>query len=309
METKETLYNKQAQIFSDSSEAHQKLTETWFDETTADFWRHNRMYEAIDCLLHENDATWLTVGDGRWGLDAIRMQKRGIKQVLPTDICETLLKKAKEQGLIAEYRIENAEQLSFADNSFDYIFCKESYHHFPRPYIALYEMLRVASKGVFLVEPNDEAVAPSISFKNFIRYKIKSFLARHKIGEMPNYYGKPIYHDSGYETSGNYVYGLSVHEIQKVCQGLNYPQMLVKGINDHYIEGCEFEPADESKSEIFKAIKTNINRMDERCKIGKAAPALLMIGLFKETMDDKTRFTFENQGWTVVNLPRNPYIE
>lgn len=308
MQTEQTLYQKQSQIFSDNSDEHQRLAKSWFDETTADYWRHNRMYEAVDCLSQQKDATWLTVGDGRWGLDAIRIKKRGFKEVLPSDICENLLQQSKEKGLISAYSIENAEQLSFKDNAFDYVFCKESYHHFPRPYIALYEMLRVASKAVFLVEPNDAPVAKTIAFFAFLKYKLKTFLARYKIGRTPIYYGRPFFYDSAYETSGNYVYGISEREIQKVCQGLNYPQMVVKSINDHYIEGCEFEPADETKSPIFKEIKARIDHMDGQCKLGKASPALLMVGIFKETMDNSTRKAFEQRGWTVTDLPRNPYI-
>ena len=56
---------------------------------------------------------------------------------------------------IKNYKIENAENLSFEDKTIDFILCKESYHHFPRPMVALYEMLRVARNGVLLIEPND----------------------------------------------------------------------------------------------------------------------------------------------------------
>ena len=35
----------------------------------------------------------------------------------------------------------------FEDNSFDIVFTKESMHHWPRPYLGIYEMLRVAAKS------------------------------------------------------------------------------------------------------------------------------------------------------------------
>jgi ubiquinone/menaquinone biosynthesis C-methylase UbiE len=301
-------YKKQSIIFSDNSEEQIKISESWFDESTADFWLHNRMYEVVDCIKDDN-AIWMTVGDGRWGLDAIRIKKRGVKSVLPTDICETLLKKSKEKGFIDDYRVENAEKLSLPDNSFDYIFCKESFHHFPRPFIALYEMLRVASKAVFLIEPNDEPMAQSIKTKEWLRYKLQVLLSKLKIRERPVHYRKPVlFTIKGYEESGNYIYSISKREVQKLMQGLDYPQMVYKGINTHYIKGCEFEPADICQSSVFKEIVETIKYEDQRCSDGWDVPNMIMLGLFKEGMNAETEKTFEKQGWTIVDLPRNPYL-
>jgi 2-polyprenyl-3-methyl-5-hydroxy-6-metoxy-1,4-benzoquinol methylase len=309
LESKERSYLKQSQIFGDTSEEHLKLAETWFDESTADFWLHNRMYEAVDCISDKN-RTWLTVGDGRWGLDSIRMRKRGISNVLPTDLCETLLKESKDRGYIESYSVENAEKLSFDDNSYDYVFCKESYHHFPRPYIALYEMLRVSSKAVFLVEPNDEPMARTVTLKEYIRFKYEVLLSKLKIRkEKPSHYKKPVlFPKKGYEESGNYVYSISKREAQKVLQGLDYPQMVYKEINTHYIKGCEFEPADVSKSSIFKKLVDTINIQDEKCNKGWEVPSLILLGLFKEKMDEVTSDNFKKHGFSIIDLPRNPYL-
>ncbi len=308
-ESKEQSYIKQSQIFSDSSNEHKELAETWFDETTADFWLHNRMYEAVDCITNKN-SSWLTVGDGRWGLDSIRIKKRGFENVIPTDLCETLLKESKERGFINNYSVENAEKLSFEDNSFNYVFCKESYHHFPRPYIALYEMLRVASKAVFLVEPNDEPIAQSVGLKDYLRFKFQVVLS--KLGmrkQLSTHYRKPVlFPNKGYEESGNYVYSISKREAQKIMQGLNYPQIVYKEINTHYIKGCEFEPADASKSSIFKELVETIKEEDDRCEKGWEMSNMIMIGLYKEEMSNEDRVVFQKQGFTVVDLPRNPHL-
>ena len=306
---REKSYQSQSRIFSDTSDEAMRLAESWFDETTADYWRHRRMYEAVDCVADKSNTRWLTVGDGRWGLDSIRMKRLGVNDVLPTDICETLLAEAKSRGLIEAYSVENAEKLSFADNTFDYVFCKESYHHFPRPYIALYEMLRVAKKAVFLVEPNDDPVPASVSVMNFMKYKAKDFFARHGMGKRPDFWGQPFFYQGGYEESGNFVYSVSRREMEKVCQGLDMPQIVVKGFNDHYVKGCEFEPADESKSQVFREIKSEIAKKDEQCQRGRAVYAMVMLGLFKESMDVLTRNAFVEHGFQVVDLPRNPYLK
>jgi len=147
-----------------------KHAKTWFEDDTVDAWRHKRMYKSLDPLLKAfPHASWLTVGDGRFGNDAHYIQERGLK-VLATDISDVLLNEAKEIGYIDDYSKENAEALSFSDEEYDFVFCKESYHHFPRPMIALYEMLRVAKTGIVLIEPNDQYVASTfldVLFTNF----------------------------------------------------------------------------------------------------------------------------------------------
>lgn len=96
---------------------------------------------------------WLTVGDP-YGFDANYLISKN-QNVIASDIAGTFFPIVKEQGIIKEYAVENAEHLSFEDNSFDYILCKETFHHFPRPYLAVYEMLRVAKEAVILIEPQD----------------------------------------------------------------------------------------------------------------------------------------------------------
>ncbi|MEZ5593447.1 MAG: class I SAM-dependent methyltransferase [Gammaproteobacteria bacterium] len=136
---------------------------TWFVKDTVDAWRHLRMYQTIDPILEvDPQSKWLTVGDGRYGKDAKYIIEKG-SDALATDISEYLLMEAKNIGYINKYKLENAELLSFQDSMFDYVLCKESYHHFPRPMVALYEMLRVTKKGVFLIEPNDAYVVNKYS--------------------------------------------------------------------------------------------------------------------------------------------------
>ena len=152
-----------------------KHAKTWFEDDTVDAWRYKRMLKSLNPLLKAfPHASWLTVGDGRFGKDAHYIQERGLN-VLATDISDVLLKEAKEIGYINDYSKENAEALSFSDEEYDFVFCKESYHHFPRPMIALYEMLRVAKTGIVLIEPNDGYVASTFldvlftNFKDFIK--------------------------------------------------------------------------------------------------------------------------------------------
>jgi SAM-dependent methyltransferase len=292
-----------------SGESEHRIAESWFDKTTADYWRHARAYECVDLLKGFKDSSWLTVGDGRWGLDAIRIIDRGFSNVFPTDIAGALLDAAARKGLIDHFAVENAEKLSFADKSFDFVFCKESLHHFPRPLVALYEMIRVARHAVFLVEPNDTFdVVPAARGGGKIKQRIRDamlLLLKGKLvpGAAAARFGAPMW-----EESGNFVYFLSRRDIEKVAFGLNLPNIVIKGLNDHYIKGCEFEPADESKSKIFRDIVSAIQRRDQRCKDGKCDYTVIMAGIFLQPIDAILRAAYSDAGWTVSDLPANPYV-
>jgi ubiquinone/menaquinone biosynthesis C-methylase UbiE len=294
-----------------------RISQTWFDESTADYWRHARAYECAELLSDRPQSRWLTIGDGRWGLDSIRIRKKGFASVLPSDISEALLRVSKERGLIDQYAIENAERLSFGNASFDYVLCKESLHHFPRPFVALYEMLRVCSEAVFVVEPNDtyEALYPeksSAQRPSLLRRILRAarMAVREVLGRRPAGLTRPVlrFNSPDWETSGNYVYSISRREIEKVALGLNLPQFAIKGLNDHYVQGCEFEPADESRSEIFRQLVQKIREKDRLCREGVGDYNMIMAGLFARPMRAETRAKFEASGWEVIDLPANPYI-
>ena len=160
----EKSYERHSEHFKEycTGGAKEKHAKTWFEKDTVDAWRHQRMYQILDPILKVKSSKWLTVGDGRYGKDAKYIIDNGC-EALATDISDALLQEAKNIGYINEFKKENSESLSFDDSKFDYVFCKESYHHFPRPMLALYEMLRVASKGVILIEPNDRYINNSVS--------------------------------------------------------------------------------------------------------------------------------------------------
>jgi ubiquinone/menaquinone biosynthesis C-methylase UbiE len=284
-------YARQAALFDVDlvDPERQRIAKTWFDTTTADAWRHLRCYEIADYIGRSPGERWLTVGDGRYGLDSIRLKERGAASVLPTDIGEALLKEAKQRGLIEDYAVENAEKLSFANDSFDYVFCKEAYHHFPRPMLALYEMIRVARVGVILCEPHDRSRS--------IANRILSVARR-----------RPHPDSEAYEDAGNFAYTISEREIEKVALGLNYPQVAFKYRGDHYVKGIEFEPADWRRSAAFRRTLGMIALTDFLSRFGIVSPATLMAAIFKKPLPASTAHTMRRNGWRIMDLPRNPYI-
>jgi ubiquinone/menaquinone biosynthesis C-methylase UbiE len=265
------------------------LIESWFDTSTADYWRHRRMYEAAQYLAGSDNEQWLTIGDGQYGLDSVRLRERGVASVLPTDIADATLNEAKARGIVGDYRVENAERLSFSDRSFDYVFCKEAFHHFPRPFLALYEMLRVAKKGI--VEPQDPIGAP---------LKGALYLMRRLTGRQHHF------DQHRYEDSGNYIYSISEREIEKACLGVNLPCVAFKGLTDLYVHGGEFEPAKFS-SRKFLRMRAVIALHDLLVRVALSRHNVLMCCLFKEEPGAEARRRFTENGWRFVDLPRNPY--
>lgn len=275
------------------------LSKTWFETDTVDAWRHQRMYQTIDPILRtEPEAKWLTVGDGRYGTDAKYILDKGC-EALPTDLSDVLLKKAKELEFIPDYRKENAEFLTFKDSEFDYVFCKESYHHFPRPMIALYEMLRVARKGVVLIEPNDKYI-------NNHNSKFTEKFFRNLKDILKTLIKRNINKDE-FEELGNYVFSISRREIEKVALGLNYKMVAFKGINDAYVKGVENEKLSVN-GPLQKQVKKSISINDLLVKIGFTDYYLLTAIIFKQEPSKNLIHNLSKNGFEIVNLPDNPYI-
>lgn len=271
-------------------------SKAWLATDTVDAWRHKRMYAALVPLLKlEPSAKWLTVGDGRYGTDAHYIQEFGLN-VVASDISGLLLKQAQLSSFISEFSVQNAESLTYESSEFDYILCKESFHHFPRPYMALYEMLRVASKGVVLIEPND-CLIPSTLFKHIFGAVLRSLkmLITRSID------------DHVFEESGNYVYTISKREMEKVALGMNYETIAFKGYNDCYVFGAEYEKVS-TRGKIFTKINTRIKLLNLLTKLNIIEYGILTVIIFKQKPSDELRYALQNDGYEIIDLPRNPYI-
>ncbi|MFD2111274.1 class I SAM-dependent methyltransferase [Thiorhodococcus fuscus] len=270
--------------------------QTWLARDTVDAWLHERLYGALDPILTQDpEAAWLTVGDGRFGKDATYILEHD-GHALATDISETLLKEAQERGLIRDYAVENAEALSFDDASFDYVFCKEAYHHFPRPMLALYEMLRVTKKAVCLLEPQDLYVGakPTSAFFAALKNTVKQLL------------GRPAAKHN-FEDSGNYVYSISRREMEKVALGINLRMVAFKGFNSAYFKGAEYERLT-TRGPIQRRVKSMIGIQDALCRVGIGEHGLLAAILFKEVPAEPLATSLTDAGYDLIRLPENPYI-
>lgn len=272
------------------------IAQTWLQSNTLNAHRCRRMYALTDPLIALfPDSQWLTIGDGRYGSDAMYLKSKGVS-VMATDLCAQLLEEAYQQKLIDQYQSENAEHLSFANDTFDFVYCKESYHHFPRPTIALYEMLRVAKHGVILLEPIDREIIPwyqtvILRFKNSLKKLLN----------------KPVARDF-FEEEGNYLYSVSKREFEKIALGLGYSQIVFKGLNDVYLHNMEFTPFDQSQPLVKKWSRKQF-LYDCLSKMGLIPYNLLWTALMKTPLSTDAVHALQLRGYEVVTLPQNPYLK
>jgi ubiquinone/menaquinone biosynthesis C-methylase UbiE len=299
----EKSYELHAQHFYKYSKGgdRERLAQNWLKEGTIGY-EHAQLRNSIsDPLLTAcPGSAWLTVGDGRYGSDAHYLASKGA-DATASDISDALLREGAEMGFISKFSKENAEALSFADGSFDFVLCKDAYHHFPRPMKALYEMLRVARKGVVLLEPADPYI-----FTNFFQAFFRNILlAVNALGVFRLLLGKEIKRHT-YEDVGNYVYKISEREMEKVALGLNFPYIAFKGLNTYYMDGIDEVSATKFSMKKLRAdVMTGLLRLMSFLKI--TAPQSLAVIILKEEPTAECLAELRNAGFRVVKLSRNPY--
>jgi ubiquinone/menaquinone biosynthesis C-methylase UbiE len=154
------------------------------------YWMHVYCLDQIkDFFKNIPPSTILTLGDSYCGREAAHIKRFGFgHHVHASDWQPCLIELAHKMGLVDEFSEQDMNNLKFEDNSFDFVFVKESLHHLSKPYQGIYEMLRVAKKGVILIEPSGE---------NEQKHRFNNF-----------------------EEVGNFVFSFTSHELVKV--GLSF---------------------------------------------------------------------------------------
>jgi len=279
----ELSYQQQA-----AAESNMGMPSAYVDPGSIDDWRHSRMKALVKPLIAAMPAAkWMTIGDGRYGSDAAYLQSAGAN-VLATSLSDERLKIACERGFIAKFAIENAERLSCADGAFDFVFCKESYHHFPRPPVALYEMLRAARVGAVLIEPCDN---PRVldAFKRGVKRLLR--------GDT----------EFNFEPSGNYLYRMNLGELGKLMCAMGNHTMAVHGINDF------FHPRLSHARAVWwnpAFVLTKFAVLVQNClsRLGLLGYGLAGVVLFNGSPPVEMVHALRASGFRIVELPKNPYF-
>ncbi|KAA0989664.1 class I SAM-dependent methyltransferase [Dyadobacter aurulentus] len=280
-----------------TKEAKDRAIELWeYDNKhkTINHWIHHRMLALANPFMNEKKS-WLTVGDG-YGFDANYFHEHGL-EVTATDISEAFLPLSKSRGFINNYAVENVEKLTFADHSFDYVFCKEAYHHFPRPYLGVYEMLRVAREGIILIEPHDP-----ISKMPFL-LALRNIFDRFDTTLLQKYW-KNRY---SFEEVGNYVFKLSEREMDKLANGMGLPMVAFKGINNNYYHPSYSQEKADDSSLAFRKIKRKLAFHDFLTRASLMPSQVLCAVIFKKVPSQQTLEAMRKDGFQIHTFPPNPY--
>ncbi|RYZ99613.1 MAG: class I SAM-dependent methyltransferase [Sphingobacteriaceae bacterium] len=259
-------------------------------------WLQQIFFSTLDPLLKTMPQRWLTIGDA-YGYDAHYVLSKGATAIA-TDLNTDFLQLAKQEGVIEEFAAVNAEKIDFTDNSFDYVLCKESYHHFPRPYAALYEMMRVAKTAIVILEPQDPvSKMPALLFATNILASSTKLLK------------KAWKNRFSYEPVGNFVYKVSEREFEKFAAGLALPLVAFKHINPNfYSNKVDGQPAD-PKNKIFAAISRKKGLLDTLVKLKVIPGQVLATVVFKQLPDAETLQALKNDGYHLLEIPPNPYTK
>jgi len=166
-----------------------------------DFYR-----EVVERLLRDRvldlDMRVLVLCGGK--TDQAVLQQCGLRNVVISNVAESA------EGAFAPYEWshQDAEQLTYPDESFDFCIVHSGLHHCRSPHRALVEMYRVARKGLLLFEPYDNLVTRiGVKLKIGQEYEHASVYFNH--GDHGGVNNSPI---------PNYVYRFTEHEIIKTIQ-------------------------------------------------------------------------------------------
>jgi 2-polyprenyl-3-methyl-5-hydroxy-6-metoxy-1,4-benzoquinol methylase len=242
--------------------------------------------------------TWLTIGDYS-GLEANYLLERH-QNVIASDLSDAILKEAKSDGLVKEYSKQNVEKLTYNDNSFNYVVCKEAFHHFPRAYLGLYEMIRVSKTATVLVtEPID--ILSKMSLLVFIKNICDTI--------NPLFINRIWKNRFSWESVGNYVFKISEREIEKIAMGIGLPCIAFKrhdSFKSHdKIEGLYDIPINQK---LYRKIKMKLAFRSFISSLGIIPHGSLCCVLFKEQPSEKIIRNMKERGFIIIRLPKNPYL-
>jgi SAM-dependent methyltransferase len=275
-----------------------------FDGSTVDAWRHFRMVDFAASFQDAGD-TWLTVGDAH-GHDAHMLKLAGIAHVTASNLETTNLQNGHALGQVGDYLQLNAEKLDLPDASYDYVLCKEALHHMPRPLLAIYEMLRVARKGVIFIEPQDRLIDWPLG-KNMLAYRER--MPSDSVGERVSF----KFHADDQEICNNYidwwedgpfnyVYTLSNREIRKIALGMGLSSYATKNFNDFFVAEWAQQAGTEDSEGMLKT-REQIALHDQACRATGKPYSYITGMLFKQSPSPELAQRLNAQGYVFTITP------
>jgi ubiquinone/menaquinone biosynthesis C-methylase UbiE len=159
--------------------------------------------ETLNALIDNKGANILVCGGGE--LDVSVFKNLGFENVTISNLDE---RNADNQFYPFKYSFENAESLSFKNNSFDYVIIHAAIHHASSPHKVLTEMFRVSKFGFIAFESRDSIVMRLIEKLNLTETYETSAV----------FFNKCRYGGVNNSNIPNYIYRWTEREIEKTIQ-------------------------------------------------------------------------------------------
>lgn len=126
----------------------------------------------MDALKNIEFNNILDLGCGTGTILNMVSKEMDVKELYGLDLSKNMLEIARDKlGAKAELTVGDAENLPYVDDFFEAIVCVESFHHYPNPKQALYEINRVLKPGGTLILCDAWIFSPMRELFNlFIKY-------------------------------------------------------------------------------------------------------------------------------------------
>ena len=174
------------------------------------------------------------------------------------------------------------------------VFMKETLHHLARPYLGLYEMLRVAREGVVLIEPHYNHLAlHRIGVKWLVRHLLRRLIGRYRV---PDFHVMPA---EEYEASGNFVFRLNPYELAQIARSAGVPTLVLGYSHFFYQTGCE-KITGTALRELIAQKQCDFHRSDE--KYGIDSRPLLIALLWKTPLSSDFDRALKENGFKIFSL-------
>lgn len=132
--------------------------ENWFGPIATKYILPKYYKQLAAFIGNQTNISLLEIGAGDGEVTNAIREAQPTWDITPTEPVASGVEALKKNGYDKAVLVD-AVSLPFPDNSFDYVICFDVMHHVTGPAQMAAEMLRVARKGVFMVEANRKALA------------------------------------------------------------------------------------------------------------------------------------------------------
>lgn len=161
-------------------ERHEEVSSDHYDSAIQNNWLqkywHWRRFSEVDKFITPVSGKVLDIGCHSGLLTQRIIKKTSSHEIHGIDLSPKAIEGAKKRITSGSFKVADAQDLPFGDNSFDAIFCLEVIEHVDEPEKVIAEIKRVLKKGGYgvILVPTDNLLFKLIWFLWNLKYKVWS---------------------------------------------------------------------------------------------------------------------------------------